>query len=69
MAESKGKNMHYCWLLYFLYIGVHSSKATRRFLVYMSSPRQREQVAAAVEAGRQAYREAHGSYPPESEEI
>ncbi len=31
--------------------------------------RQREQVAAAVEAGRQAYREAHGSYPPESEEV
>lgn len=31
--------------------------------------RQREQVAAAVEAGRQAYREAHGSYPPQSEEI
>jgi len=25
--------------------------------------RQREQVAAAVEAGRQAYREAHGSNP------
>lgn len=31
--------------------------------------RQREQVAAAVEAGRQAYREAHGSYPPETEEV
>ena len=31
--------------------------------------RQKEQVAAAVEAGRQAYREAHGSYPPESEQI
>lgn len=31
--------------------------------------RQREQVAAAVEAGRQAYREAHGSYPPESEGV
>lgn len=31
--------------------------------------RQREQVAAAVEAGRQAYREAHGSYPPETEGV
>ncbi len=31
--------------------------------------RQREQVAAAVEAGRQAYREAHGNYPPESEGV
>ncbi len=28
--------------------------------------RQREQVNAAVEAGRQAYRDAHGNYPSEA---
>ncbi len=31
--------------------------------------RQREQVSAAVDAGRQAYRDAHGNYSTESEGV
>ncbi len=31
--------------------------------------RQREQVTAAVDAGRQAYRESHGSYAADSEGV